>query len=204
MEDEQMDAPVMDMEEDLAALFGDDDFKDDASDGFDEEEYGRGLSTAATKGPSFPHSVSGLTVPPSVIEDLKVAAGVTIREIGQRVFAIEGQADVQQRDTQIQQLQTTVTEMGSRESTLMRCILGLEKRIAALERRPLGPQWVEAEMVSHEVEREKWRNEVEMYEIEKILSYIECMCLCLSSDVVKMTSFTRPGMSSGSIVVKYN
>ncbi|GJW23250.1 hypothetical protein Tco_0033872 [Tanacetum coccineum] len=47
--------------------------------------------------------------------------------------------DVQQRDTQIQQLQTTVTEMSNRESTLMRCILGLEKRIAALERRPPGP-----------------------------------------------------------------
>ncbi|GJX69077.1 hypothetical protein Tco_0304804 [Tanacetum coccineum] len=169
------------MEEDLAALFGDDDFKDDASDGFDEEEVWEvnedwlmapttpplmlavpspsvyevgGPSTAAAKGSSFPHSVSGLPVPPSVIEDLST-------RLGQRVFAIEGQvqviasqmvhaadrweqvgaqADVQQRDTQIQQLQTTVTEMGSRESTLMRCILGLEKRIAALERRPPRPQ----------------------------------------------------------------
>ncbi|GJV06302.1 hypothetical protein Tco_1343958 [Tanacetum coccineum] len=34
----QMDAPVMDMEEDLATLFSDDDFEDDASDGFDEEK----------------------------------------------------------------------------------------------------------------------------------------------------------------------
>ncbi|GJV04863.1 hypothetical protein Tco_1338432 [Tanacetum coccineum] len=48
--------------------------------------------------------------------------------------------DVQQRDTQIQQLQTTVAEMSSRESTLMRCILGLEKRIRALEKRPPEPQ----------------------------------------------------------------
>ncbi|GKE07547.1 hypothetical protein Tco_1399565 [Tanacetum coccineum] len=38
MEEEQMDAPVIDMEEDLVALFGDDDFEDDASDGFDKEE----------------------------------------------------------------------------------------------------------------------------------------------------------------------
>ncbi|GJS96624.1 hypothetical protein Tco_0803592 [Tanacetum coccineum] len=102
-----------------------------------------GPSTTAAEGPSFPHSASGLPVPPSVIEDLstrlgnlkyehrqlvkkviqvsdaEVAAGVTIREIGPRVFAIEGQATVQQGDSQIQQLQTTVTEMGSQESTLM-------------------------------------------------------------------------------------
>ncbi|GKB46406.1 hypothetical protein Tco_0897159 [Tanacetum coccineum] len=50
------------------------------------------------------------------------------------------QADVQQRDTQIQQLQTTVAKMGSRESSLMQCILGLDRRIAALKRRPPGPQ----------------------------------------------------------------
>ncbi|GKG54026.1 hypothetical protein Tco_0557549, partial [Tanacetum coccineum] len=49
------------------------------------------------------------------------------------------QIDVQQRDTQIQQLQTTVTKMSNRESIVMRCILGLERRIAALERRPPGP-----------------------------------------------------------------
>ncbi|GJT22915.1 hypothetical protein Tco_0892852 [Tanacetum coccineum] len=61
----------------------------------------------------------------------------TVTGLTQQVQAL--QADVQQRDTQIQQLQTTVTEMSSRESMLMRCILGLEKRIAALERRPPGP-----------------------------------------------------------------
>ncbi|GJZ08839.1 hypothetical protein Tco_0543122 [Tanacetum coccineum] len=145
-----------------------------------------GPSTAANKGPSFPHSASGLHVPPSVIEDLStrlgnleyehgqlvqkviqvsdadVAAGVSIGEIGPRVFDVEGQvqviasqivhaadrweqvqalqAVVQQRDTQIQQLQTTVSEMDRWESTLMRCILGLERRLAALEKRPLGPQ----------------------------------------------------------------
>ncbi|GJW78527.1 hypothetical protein Tco_0140209 [Tanacetum coccineum] len=85
--------------------------------------------------------------------DAKIVAGVTIGEIGPRVLAVEGQMQVmasqmiqavdkveqigvQQRDTQIRQLQTTITEMSSRESTLMRCILGLEKRIAALEKRP--------------------------------------------------------------------
>ncbi|GKD69042.1 hypothetical protein Tco_1323132 [Tanacetum coccineum] len=88
--------------------------------------------------------------------DAEIVAGVIIGGIGPRVLVVEGQmqvmasemiqvvdrleqADMQQRDTQIQQLQTTVTEMSSKESTLMRCILGLEKRIAALERRQPGP-----------------------------------------------------------------
>ncbi|GJZ37369.1 hypothetical protein Tco_0583560, partial [Tanacetum coccineum] len=95
------------------------------------------------------------------VSDTEVAAGVSIGEIGPRVFAVEGQvqviasqmvhaadrweqvgaqAAVHQRDTQIQQLQTTVSEIDSRESTLMRCILGLERRLAALEKRPPGPQ----------------------------------------------------------------
>ncbi|GKC44531.1 hypothetical protein Tco_1062253 [Tanacetum coccineum] len=143
-----------------------------------------GPSTMAVEGPSFPHSASRLLIPPFVIEDLstrlgnleyehgqlvqrvnqvsdaEVEASVTIRELGPRVYAAEGQVqvivsqmahvaerweqalqiDVQQRDMRIQQLQTTVTEMGSKESTLMQCILGLERRIAALERRPPGPQ----------------------------------------------------------------
>ncbi|GJR11620.1 hypothetical protein Tco_0794272 [Tanacetum coccineum] len=208
--EEQMAAPGIDMDEDIAMLFGDDDFEDDASEGFDIWEVNEewlmapvtqlpmpavpppsvyevgGPSTAAIEGPSFPHSASGLPVPPSV-SDADVAAGVTIREISPRVFAIEGQiqvmasqmvhaadrweqvgaqveqgqqtaaqrdeaiaeltqqvqalqAAVQQRDTQIQQLQTTGSEMGSRESTLMQCILGMDRRLAELERRPPGPQ----------------------------------------------------------------
>ncbi|GJY50672.1 hypothetical protein Tco_0441519 [Tanacetum coccineum] len=199
----QMDVPMMDIEEDLAMLFSDDDFGDDASDGFSEEEVWEvnedwlmapttpppvlmvpppsvyevgGPSTVVAEGPSFPQG-----------SDAEIASGVIIIEIGLRVLAVEGQmqvmaslmiqdvdrveqvgaqvelgqqtstqrdetvtgltqqvqalqADVQQRDTQIQQLQTTVTKMSSKESTLMRCILRLEKWIAALERRPPGPQ----------------------------------------------------------------
>ncbi|GKE73093.1 hypothetical protein Tco_1535134, partial [Tanacetum coccineum] len=179
-----MDALMIDMEEDLAALFDDDDFKDDASDGFSEEEVWEvnedwlmahttpplvlamlppsvyevgGPSTMAAEGPCFPHLALGLLVPPFVIEDLStrlgVEAGVTIREIGPRFYVVEGQAagqrdetvtglaqqvqalqiEVQQRDMQMQQLQTTVSEMSSRESSLMQYILGLDKRIAALE-----------------------------------------------------------------------
>ncbi|GJR98149.1 hypothetical protein Tco_0270323 [Tanacetum coccineum] len=195
-EEEQMIAPVVGMDEDIAMLFGDDDFEDDDSEGFDEEEFWEvneewlmasvtpplmpavpppsiyevgGPSTTTAKGPSFPLSTPGLPVPPSVIEDLstrlgnleyghgqlvkkviqvsdaEVAAGISIWEIGPRVFVVEGQvqalqAAVQQRDTQIQQLQTTVSEISSRESTLMQCILGMDRRLADLKRRPPGPQ----------------------------------------------------------------
>nr|GEV27352.1 hypothetical protein [Tanacetum cinerariifolium] len=44
-----------------------------------------------------------------------------VAELTQQVHAL--QIDVQQRDRQIQQLQTIITKMGSRESTLMRYIL---------------------------------------------------------------------------------
>ncbi|GJY16510.1 hypothetical protein Tco_0386932 [Tanacetum coccineum] len=106
----QMDAPMMDMEEDLAVLFGDDDFEEDASDGFGEEEVWEvnedwlmapttppsvlavpppnvyevgGLSTAVAEGPSFPQG-----------SDAEIAVGVTIREIGPRVLAVEGKIQV--------------------------------------------------------------------------------------------------------------
>ncbi|GKD14228.1 hypothetical protein Tco_1198635 [Tanacetum coccineum] len=98
----QMNALVMDMEEDLAALFGDDDFEDDTSDGFGEEEVWEvnedwlmtpptpplmlavpppsvyevgGPSTVVAEGPSFPHPALGLPVPPFVIEDLSIRLG---------------------------------------------------------------------------------------------------------------------------------
>ncbi|GKB76928.1 hypothetical protein Tco_0943823 [Tanacetum coccineum] len=41
---------------------------------------------------------------------------------------------------QIQQLQNLVAEMSSHEGTLMQCILGMDRRLADLEKRPLGPQ----------------------------------------------------------------
>ncbi|GKD85789.1 hypothetical protein Tco_1356943 [Tanacetum coccineum] len=201
--------------EDLVALFSDDDFKDDTSDGFSEADVWEvnedwlmapttpppmlavpppsvyevgGPSTAVVEGPSFPHVAPGLPVPPFMIEDLSTRlASVSIGEIGPRVYAVEGQMqvmasqmvqtadrveqigaqvelgqqistqrdetiaeltqqmqalqiEVQQRDMPIQQLQTTVSEMSSQESSMMQCILGLDKRIAALEKRPPGPQ----------------------------------------------------------------
>ncbi|GJS08231.1 hypothetical protein Tco_0365027, partial [Tanacetum coccineum] len=114
-------------------------------------EVGR-PSTATAERLSFPLPAPGLPVPSSMIEDLstrlgnlkyghehlvkkviqvsdaEVAAGVTVREIGPRQLAAE--------NTQIQQLQTTVTEMSSRESTLMQCYLGDVDRHVDLERKP--------------------------------------------------------------------
>ncbi|GJW28840.1 hypothetical protein Tco_0045715 [Tanacetum coccineum] len=180
--EEQVIALVINMDDDIAMVFGDDDFGDDDSEGFDEEEVWEvneewlmapvtpplmpivpppsiyevgGLFTVAAEGKSFPLPAPGLPIPPSVIEDLstrlgnleyghgplvkkvihvsdaEVADGITIREIVPRIFAVEGQvqalqATVQQRDLQIQQLRTTVSEMSSRESTLMQCILGMD------------------------------------------------------------------------------
>ncbi|GKF31237.1 hypothetical protein Tco_0101035, partial [Tanacetum coccineum] len=121
-----------------------------------------GSSTTAAKGQSFPLPTPGQPVPSSV-SDAEVADGITIEEIGPRVSAVEGQgqqtatqrdevitgltqqvyalqAAVQQKDSQYHHLQTMVNEMSSRESTLMQCILGMNRRLADLERRPPGPQ----------------------------------------------------------------
>ncbi|GJZ90455.1 hypothetical protein Tco_0662382 [Tanacetum coccineum] len=195
--EEQVIAPVIDMEEDIAKLFGDGDFGVDDSKGFeDEEEVWEvneewlmapvtpplmpvvptpstyevgGPSTAAAEGQSFTLPAPGLHMPLSVIEDLctrmgnleyghgqlvkkviqvsdaEVADGITIGEVGPRVSAVEGQvqalqAAMQQRDSQIQQLQTMVSEISCRKSTLMQCILRMDKRLVDLERRPPKPQ----------------------------------------------------------------
>ncbi|GJR41193.1 hypothetical protein Tco_1216877 [Tanacetum coccineum] len=77
-----------------------------------------GPSNAVSEGPSFLHSALGFPIPPFVIEDLstrlgnleyghgqlvqrvnqvsdaEVAAGVTIRELGPRVYVVEGQVQV--------------------------------------------------------------------------------------------------------------
>ncbi|GJY72462.1 hypothetical protein Tco_0476165 [Tanacetum coccineum] len=142
MEEGQMDALMMHMEEDLAALFGDDDFEDDASDGFGEEEVwvvNEEIVDASYQHlvPMYGHVQAGAEVNQVMVSSMAQAG----RKIGSRFSAQALHIDCGSKEyTQIQQLQTTVTEMGSRESTLMRCILGLERRIAALERRPPGPQ----------------------------------------------------------------
>ncbi|GJY23006.1 hypothetical protein Tco_0396664 [Tanacetum coccineum] len=97
VEKELVIAPVVDMEEDLAALFGDDDFEDDAFDGFDMEEVWE-MNEEWLMAPITPPLM--LAVPPCArrlvqrvnqVSDAEVAAGVTIRELGPRVYADEGQ-----------------------------------------------------------------------------------------------------------------
>nr|GEU85292.1 hypothetical protein [Tanacetum cinerariifolium] len=149
--------------------FEDDDISDDDSEGVEEGEVWE-VNEEWLMAPIKPSLVPALQLPSiykvGVIEDLsnrlgnleyghgqrvkkvihvsdaEVSAGVSIGEIGPRAFALEGQvqATLQQRDAQIQQLQTMVSETSSRESTLMLCILGLGRRLAELERRPPGPQ----------------------------------------------------------------
>ncbi|GKA08251.1 hypothetical protein Tco_0687582 [Tanacetum coccineum] len=107
-----MDAPVIDMEEELGALFGDDDFEDDASDGFDKEEVWEvneewlmapttpppmlavpppsvyevgGPSIATVEGSSYPYSATRLLVPLAVIEDLSTRLDVYEGELTLRV-----------------------------------------------------------------------------------------------------------------------
>nr|GEY88245.1 hypothetical protein [Tanacetum cinerariifolium] len=163
--EEQMIASVVGMDEDIAMLFGDDDFEDDDFKGFDEEDVWDvnkewqmapvtpsiykvgGPSTIAAEGLYFPYLAPGLPVPPSVIEDLstrlgnldyrheklvqkviqvsddEVAYGISIREIGPRVFAVKGQVQVmasqmvhavdrfEQIDTQVEQGQQTMTHI---------------------------------------------------------------------------------------------
>nr|GEY12633.1 hypothetical protein [Tanacetum cinerariifolium] len=112
--EEQMVAPVMDMEEHLAMRFGvDDDFSDDDCEGTEGDEEVGGSSTVASEGHSLTLLAPGVPVPPSVIEDLytrmgnleyghrllvkkvmtvnaEVADSIAIREIRLRVYAVEG------------------------------------------------------------------------------------------------------------------
>ncbi|GJS74233.1 hypothetical protein Tco_0707074 [Tanacetum coccineum] len=150
--EEQVIVLVIDVEEDLAILFG-----DDASEGFeDEEEYEftcvHGLVQLVKKGD------------PSV-SMLKVADDITIGEIGPRVSAFRGTgagygvldgsgrgqigADLFLQGKKVflgvllkgERHYHMVFEMSSRsKGTLMQCILGMDRRLADLERRPPGPQ----------------------------------------------------------------
>nr|GEZ75242.1 hypothetical protein [Tanacetum cinerariifolium] len=115
IEDDHMAAPVIDMVEDLATLFGedddfeDDDFRDDDSEGVREEELlelmllkrpkenTKCISAAGEELTAAKHKLKlhGQLVKKVIqVSDAKVAAGVSIGEIGPMVFAIEGQVQV--------------------------------------------------------------------------------------------------------------
>ncbi|GJR98150.1 hypothetical protein Tco_0270324 [Tanacetum coccineum] len=94
---EQVIALVVDVDEDIAMLFSDDDFEDDDSEGFDEEEVWE-VNEEWLMAPVTPPPMQAVPLP-SVYElvkkviqvsDAEVAAGISIGEIGLRIFAIEG------------------------------------------------------------------------------------------------------------------
>nr|GEU80995.1 hypothetical protein [Tanacetum cinerariifolium] len=102
---------VADEPMDIAMLFGDDDFKDDDSEGFDEDEVwevNEEWLMASVTQPLMP------AVPPP-----------SVYEVGTQVE--QGQHTATQRDEVI----TRLTQQ---------CILGMDRRLADLERRPPGPQ----------------------------------------------------------------
>nr|GFB65557.1 hypothetical protein [Tanacetum cinerariifolium] len=116
---EQVIAPVVDMDEDIAMLFGDDDFEDDDSEGF-MMRRSRRIST-----------VEGQV---RVMASQMVYAANRWEQVGAQVE--QGQRTATQRD----EVQTMVLEMSSRESTLMQCILWMDRQLADLEREPPRPQ----------------------------------------------------------------
>ncbi|GJW51696.1 hypothetical protein Tco_0093047 [Tanacetum coccineum] len=159
--EEQMVALVIDIEEDLATLFGgDDDFEDDDSEGFDEEEVWevnedwlmapvtpppmlvvpppsiyevRGPSTVADEGPSFPFPAPRLPVPPSVMASQIVQAVDRKEQID--IQMKQGQQTKTQRDEVIEGLTQQVQALQAE------CIIGMDRRLAELEKKkPPGPQ----------------------------------------------------------------
>nr|GFB55720.1 hypothetical protein [Tanacetum cinerariifolium] len=103
-----MASPVIDMEEDLAALFGDDDdfedddFSDDDSEGVEEEEVWEVHLLWLMRDCLLPSQYldfleygHGKLVKKVIqVSDVEVATGVSIKEIDSRVLAIEGQVQV--------------------------------------------------------------------------------------------------------------
>ncbi|GJX47009.1 hypothetical protein Tco_0272199 [Tanacetum coccineum] len=121
--EEQVIARVIDMEEDITMLFGDGDFSEDEEEVWEvNEEWLMAPVTPplmpVVPPPSrlCPHRAPTSMAWSACVEvfqgsDAEVADGITIGEIGLRVSAVKGQ-----------------------------CILGMDRRLADLERRPPGPQ----------------------------------------------------------------
>nr|GEU69334.1 putative reverse transcriptase domain-containing protein [Tanacetum cinerariifolium] len=92
---------VVDMDEDIAMLFGDDDFEDDESEVFDEEEVWEVIAEwlmAHVTPPLMPavpqSSIYELAKKVIQVSDAEVAPGISIGEIGPRVFVVKGQVQV--------------------------------------------------------------------------------------------------------------
>nr|GEZ51548.1 hypothetical protein [Tanacetum cinerariifolium] len=134
--EEEVIAPMVDMYEDIAMLFGDNDFEDDESEGFDEEEVWEvgGPSIAVAEGQSFPLLALGLHIPLSVIEDLSTRLGNLEYKHGQLVQKVQVITSqmvhvtniFEQIGTQVEQGQKTVTRRD-------KVIVGLTQQVQALQ-----------------------------------------------------------------------
>nr|GEX91045.1 hypothetical protein [Tanacetum cinerariifolium] len=82
-------APVTDVEEDIAMLFGDDDFSDDNSKGFEDEE-----EDLSTRMGNLEYGHGRLVKKVIQVSDAEVANGIAIREISTRFSDVEGQVQV--------------------------------------------------------------------------------------------------------------
>nr|GEU57405.1 hypothetical protein [Tanacetum cinerariifolium] len=144
--EEQVIAPVVDVDEDIAMLFGDDDLRmmtsrDSMRRMF--ESTWNSYTSIGDRGLEYRHGKPTVRTQTTCkegdsVSDAEVAVGISIGEIGTRVFSVEGlgqqtttqrdeviagltqqvqalQVAVQQRDSQIQQLQTMVSEMSSQD-----------------------------------------------------------------------------------------
>nr|GEX79592.1 hypothetical protein [Tanacetum cinerariifolium] len=146
--EEQMVSPTRDVNGELSMLFGDDnDSGDDDSEGPEDDEEVGGPSTAAAEVHSLTLLAPRVLVPPSMIKDLSTRMGnleyghgLLVKKMQVMASQMVQVAAVQHRDVQIQQVQTLVAEMSSRDSTLMQYILRMDRRLVDLEGRPLGPQ----------------------------------------------------------------
>nr|GFA13378.1 hypothetical protein [Tanacetum cinerariifolium] len=108
MEEGQIDVLVIDMEKDLAVLFGEDDDFENNSEGVDEEEaweVNKEWQMAPFTQPSVPADLSTrmgnleyghgqLVKRVNQVSNAELATGVTIGELGSRIYVVEGQVQV--------------------------------------------------------------------------------------------------------------
>nr|GEX67670.1 hypothetical protein [Tanacetum cinerariifolium] len=152
--EKQVIAPVIDMDADIAMLFGDDDFKDDDSKGFDEEEIWKVNEEwlmALVTPPLMP-----MVPPPSIyklmkkvirVSNAEVADGITIREIGHSVFAIEGQ--VQVMASQMVQAEDKLEQVGAQVEQGLQTMAHKDEVMAELTQQVQALQAVVQQRDSH-------------------------------------------------------
>ncbi|GKF45630.1 hypothetical protein Tco_0135432 [Tanacetum coccineum] len=144
--EEQMVIPVVDMKGDLAMLFGDDDSSDDILDDDEDDEEVWEVNEEWLMAPVTPPLMPVMPSPSTYelvkkviqVSDAEVADGLAIREIGPRVFAVDGQVQVMasqmvQAVVRLEQVGTQI-EQGQQVATLRNEIIeGLSQQVQTLQ-----------------------------------------------------------------------